>query len=232
MPEKTDVRPHDLTRWQRLQIAVLGWLAAWVVRLIGSSLRWEVHGWERWESARASAGCLVHAFWHSEIFAATWFWRNRRIVVMSGYNFDARFTASVIQKYGYEIARGSASRGGIRALVGMVRAIQRGRDAAFTIDGPRGPRHVAKAGAVMVAKATGAPIICFHIRPARAWVFRKSWDRTEIPHPFSRIALFIAAPIVVGQSASDVELGAKLQEVQVTLDGLVREGDEWQRQIG
>jgi lysophospholipid acyltransferase (LPLAT)-like uncharacterized protein len=232
MPEKTDVRPHDLTRWQRLQIAVLGWLAAWVVRLIGSSLHWEVHGWERWESGRASAGCLVHAFWHSEIFASTWFWRNRRIVVMSGYNFDARFTASVIQKFGYEIARGSASRGAARAMVNMVRAMQRGQDTAFTIDGPRGPRHVAKAGAVMVAKATGAPIICFHIRPARAWVFRKSWDRTEIPRPFSRAAIFIAPPIVVAQNASDDEQAAKLTEVQVTLDGLVREGDEWQKKIG
>jgi lysophospholipid acyltransferase (LPLAT)-like uncharacterized protein len=221
-------QPKELTRLQRLEIRVLGWLAARVVQLIGSSLRWEVHGWERWESARASAGRVVHAFWHSEIFAATWFWRNRRIVVMSGYNFDARFTANVIQRYGYEIARGSASRGAARAMVNMVRAMQRGQDTAFTIDGPRGPRHVAKAGAVMVAKATGAPIICFHIRPARAWVFGKSWDRTEIPHPFSRVALFIAPAIVVPQDASDAEQAAKLKEVQATLDGLVREGNKWQ----
>jgi len=225
-------QPRELTRLQRLEIRVFGTLAAWVVRLIGSSLRWEVHGWDTWESARASAGCLIHAFWHSEIFAATWFWRNRRIVVMSGYNFDARFTANVIQKYGYEIARGSASRGAAGAMVSMVRAMQRGQNTAFTIDGPRGPRHVAKAGAVMVAKATGAPIICFHIRPARAWVFSKSWDRTEIPRPFSRIALFIAPPIAVAQNASEAEQVAKLQEVQAALDGLVREGDEWRREAG
>lgn len=224
-------QPKELTKLQRLEIRVLGTLAAWVVRLIGSCLRWEVHGWERWESARASAGRLAYAFWHSEIFAATWFWRKRRIVVMSGYNFDARFTAHIIQKYGYEIARGSASRGAAGAMVSMVRAMQRGQDTAFTIDGPRGPRHVAKAGAVMVAKATGAPIICFHIRPARAWVFRKSWDQTEIPRPFSRIAIFIAPAIAVPQNASDAEQSAKLQEVQATLDGLVREGDEWQKRI-
>jgi lysophospholipid acyltransferase (LPLAT)-like uncharacterized protein len=225
-------QPRELTRFQRIEIWVLGWLAAWVVRLIGRSLRWEVHGWEHWEAAVSDGGGLVHAFWHSEIFAAAWFWRNRRIVVMSGYNFDARFTARVIEKLGYEIARGSASRGAARAMVTMVRAVQRGQHTAFTIDGPRGPRHVAKAGAVMLAKATGAPVLCFHIRPQRSWTFEKSWDRTEIPRPFSRAAIFIAPPIVVPHDASDAEQAAKLLEVQSALDGLVRQGEDWAREIG
>jgi len=230
--QKSPNQPKELTPLQRLGLPVLGWLAARVVGLIGSSLRWDVHGWENLEAAQKLDKRLVYAFWHSEIFAATWFWRKRGIVVMSGYNFDARFTANVIGRHGYEIARGSASRGGARALVGMVRAIQRGHDTAFTIDGPRGPRHVAKAGAVMLAKASGAPILCFHIQPTRAWVFRKSWDRTEIPRPFTRAAMFIAPPIVVAQNASEAEQAAKLQEVQAVLDGLVREGDEWVRRIG
>lgn len=221
----------ELSRWQRFLVWLLGGLAAWVVRLIGLSLRWEVHGWESWQAAEAMGKRMVYTFWHSEIFAATWFWRQRGIVVMSGYNFDARLTARVIGKHGYEIARGSASRGAARALVGMVRAIQRGHDTAFTIDGPRGPRHVAKPGAVMLAKATGAPILCFHIRPAHAWVFTKSWDRTEIPRPFSRIATFIAPPISVPRDADDAEQARKLAEVQAALDDLVRQGDEWAKSI-
>jgi len=230
-PQSKEERPRDLTLWQQFQIWFLGGLAAWVVRLIGWSLRWEVHGWEHWERAQAMGKRLVYTFWHNEIFAATWFWRQRGIVVMSGYNFDARLTARVIGKHGYEIARGSASRGAARALVGMVRAIQRGHDSAFTIDGPRGPRHLAKPGAVMLAKASGAPILCFHIRPARAWVFSKSWDRTEIPRPFSRVATFIAAPISVSKDADNAEQSRQLQEVQAALDDLVRQGDEWARSI-
>ena len=219
--------PKELTRLQHFQIRVFGWLAAWVVRLIGITLRWEVHGWDNWKAADALGKRIVYVFWHNEIFAATWLWRKRGIVVMSGYNFDARFTAQVIQKLGYEIARGSASRGAARALVGMVRAVQRGHDAAFTTDGPRGPRLVAKPGAVMLAKATGAAIVCFHTRPANAWVFKKSWDRTEIPHPFARIAAFIAPPILVPPDADDAVQAEKLREVQETLDGLVRRGDDW-----
>lgn len=232
LPPKTDEPPRELTRWQKAEIAVLGWLAAAVVGLIGGSLRWEVRGWENWKSADALGKRLVYTFWHNDIVAATWFWRWRGIVVMSGYNFDAQLTARVIAKHGYEIARGSASRGAARALVGMVKAIQRGHDTAFTIDGPRGPRHVAKPGAVMLAKAAGAPILCFHIRAARSWVFSKSWDRLEVPRPFSPACTFIAPPILVSRDASDAEQARKSAEVQAALDQLVRDGDEWRKSVG
>ena len=223
----SEVAPRQPSRWERFQIFILGWVGYGLVALIGRSLRWEVFGWQNWQTARDLGQRLVYTFWHREIFAATWFWRQRGIVVMSGYNFDARFTAQVIQKHGYGIARGSASRGGVRALVGMIRAIREGHDTAFTIDGPRGPRFVAKPGAVMLAKATGATILCFHIRPARSWVFSRSWDSTEIPCPFARTAAFIAPPITIAPDADDLGQAAKLREVQAALDDLVRRGDEW-----
>ena len=232
-PARPEPRPpRELSRREKFQIGIIGWAGYWAVKLIGASLRWEVHGWENWQAGEALGQRLVYTFWHREIFAATWFWRQRGIVVMSGYNFDAQFTARVIQKHGYQIARGSASRGAARALVGMARAIRRGSDTAFTIDGPRGPRHVAKPGAVMLAKATGAAILCFHIRPARSWFFSKSWDQTEIPRPFARTAVFIAPPITVPPEADDTGQAAKLAEVQDALDSLVRQGDEWLRNAG
>ena len=211
---------------------MLGWVGYWAVRLIGASLRWEVQGWENWQAGQALGKRLVYTFWHREIFAATWFWRKRGIVVMRSHNFDGQFTGRVIEKHGYGSAAGSASRGAARALVEMVRAIQRGQDAAFTIDGPRGPRYVAKPGAVMLAKATGAAILCFHIRPARSWVFNRSWDRNEIPRPFGRAATFIAPPILVPADADDAQQARKLQEVQAALDNLVRQGDEWLKRLG
>jgi lysophospholipid acyltransferase (LPLAT)-like uncharacterized protein len=88
---------------------------------------------------------------------------------------------------------------------------------------------VAKPGAVMLAKASGAPILCFHIRPGRAWVFSKSWDRTEIPRPFTRVATFIGPPITVPKDADDAEQSRKLAEVQSALDSLVRQGDDWMK---
>ncbi len=219
--------PRTFTPWERLQISVATWVGYLAVLLIGGTLRWEVVGWANFEAARQIGKSVIYAFWHCEIFSATWFWRRRGIVVMTSRNFDGEYIGRIIQRHGYGAARGSSSRGGARALVEMIRAIRKGRLAGFTVDGPRGPRHVAKPGVVLLAKATGAPILCFHIVPARASILRKTWDRTEIPHPFSRAAIFIAPPIAVNPDAGDEEQARKLREVQATLDELVSRGQEW-----
>ncbi len=170
---------------------------------------------------------MIYTFWHREIFSATWFWRKRGIVVMTSQNFDGEYIARIIQKHGYGAARGSSSRGAARALAEMARSLRRSRDAAFTIDGPRGPRFVAKRGSVLLARSTGAAMVCFHIALAKAYVFRKSWDQTQFPHPFSRAAIFIAPPIFVPSGASTEQLESKQQEVQAALDQLRSRGEQW-----
>jgi lysophospholipid acyltransferase (LPLAT)-like uncharacterized protein len=173
---------------------------------------------------------LIYTFWHREIFSATWIWRKRGIVVMTSQNFDGEIIARVILKQGYGAARGSSSRGAARALVEMIHSLRRGADVAFTIDGPRGPRFVAKGGSVLVSRATGAAILCFHIALRAGHVFEKSWDLHQIPYPFSRAAIFIAPPIVVPKDADDAETERQQSVVQATLDILRRQGEEWVRQ--
>ena len=219
--------PRIFTRWERVQISLASWIGYLAVLVIGPSLRWKIIGWENHEAARRLKKSLIFAFWHCEILPATWFWRKRGIVVMASQNFDGEYIARIIRMHGYGVARGSSSRGALRALVEMIRAVRKGSEAAFTLDGPRGPRYVAKPGVVLLAKATGAPILCFHIVPQRKWVLRRSWDRTEFPRPFTRTAIFIAPPILVSPEADDAEQAAKLREVQETLDGLVLRGEEW-----
>jgi hypothetical protein len=220
--------PRTFPFGQRLQI----WLASWVgylaVLLIGRSLRWEVYGWENWEAARKRGRGLIYTFWHREIFSACWFWRKRGIVVMTSRNFDGEYIARIIQSHGYGAARGSSSRGASQALTEMMGCLRSGIDTAFTIDGPRGPRYVAKRGSVMLSKATGAAIVCFHAAVRHAYVFRRTWDLTQFPCPFSRAALFIAPPIVVPPQAGEEEQAEKLREVQNALDELRRQGEEWE----
>jgi lysophospholipid acyltransferase (LPLAT)-like uncharacterized protein len=219
--------PRTFTPWQRVQIFVASWLGYLAVALVGRTLRWEISGWEHWEAARRAGKGLIYTFWHREIFAATWFWRKRGIVVMTSQNFDGEYIARIIGKHGYGAARGSSSRGGAKALVEMRGAMSAGRDSAFTIDGPRGPRFQAKAGSVILAKATGGAILCFHAAVRSAFVFRKSWDLTEFPCPFSRAHMFIAPPIWVAPDADDEEQARKLEEVQSALDELRRRADAW-----
>jgi lysophospholipid acyltransferase (LPLAT)-like uncharacterized protein len=224
-----DENPRTFTLWQRAQIVVASWLGYLAVLLIGRSLRFEVHGWENWEGGRKLGKGLIYTFWHREIFAATWFWRKRGIVVMTSRNFDGEYIARIIQRHGYGAARGSSSKGAGRALVEMIRCHRAGRDTAFTIDGPRGPRFVAKRGSVILSRASGAAILCFHIAVRRAFVFKKTWDQTEFPYPFTGAAVFIAPPIVVPPDAAEEEQSRKLQEVQSALDGLRDQGEAWQR---
>jgi lysophospholipid acyltransferase (LPLAT)-like uncharacterized protein len=218
---------RTFSRWQRLQIFLATWLGYFAVLFIGRSLRWEVFGWENYEAARKLGKSLVFTFWHCEIFPAICFWRKRDILVMVSQNFDGEYIARIIRKHGYGVARGSSSRSASRVLVEMIRELRKRREVAVTPDGPRGPRHVAKPGFVLLSKATGAAILCFHIVSQRDWVLTKSWDRTEIPQPFTEAALFIAPPIVVPGDADEEEQERKQREVQEVLDGLVLQGDEW-----
>ena len=223
--------PRTFTRWQRIQISVATWVGYLATAAIGCSLRWEINGWENWEAARNAGKGLIYTFWHREICSAVWFWRKRGIVVMTSQNFDGEYIARIIRKYGYGAARGSSSRGASRALVEMIRQLKHGLDGAFTIDGPRGPRFVAKQGSVILGRATGASILCFHIVPLHSHVFRKSWDLFQVPRPFSRTAIFIAPPILVPHGADEKEQAAKLQEVQFALEDLQRKGDAWRRSV-
>jgi hypothetical protein len=213
-----------------MQIFFASWIGYLAILLIGRSLRWEVFGWENWEAAHKLGKGLILTFWHREIFSACWFWRRRGIVVMTSRNFDGEYIARIVQKHGCGAARGSSTRGAPQALGEMIECLRKGVDTAFTIDGPRGPRFVAKRGSVLLAKATGAAIVCFHVALRHAYVFTKSWDLNQIPYPFSRAAIFIAPPIVVPRDADEAEQARKLQEVQAALEELTRHGEEWARE--
>ncbi|MGI8997355.1 MAG: lysophospholipid acyltransferase family protein, partial [Pyrinomonadaceae bacterium] len=110
-------------------------------------------------------------------------------------------------------------RGGVGALIEMVKLVRAGRPAAFTIDGPRGPRHVAKLGALLLAKKTGQPVLPLSIQPSRYYAV-PSWDRFQIPAPFARARVLVAPPIYVPPDADAALLEAKRDELQRALDEL------------
>jgi lysophospholipid acyltransferase (LPLAT)-like uncharacterized protein len=176
--------------------ALIAGTAAPLIALLGHTYRWRVDGYHHYESVLASGKQPIFAFWHGRILPATLFWRDRGIVVMTSENFDGEWIARVIQRFGYETARGSSSRGGVRALVQLKRDMDSGKPAGFTIDGPRGPARVAQPGAVWLSGATGNPMLPFHVEASRAMVAR-SWDATQIPAPFATVGIAIGAPMAV-----------------------------------
>lgn len=196
------------------------------IKLIGRTVKFEIEGWENWEAASRQGRIPIYTFWHDRVFLATYFWQRRAIVVMTSRSFDGEYIARFIQRFGYGAARGSSSRGATGAVVEMVRLMRAGCPTAFTIDGPRGPRYVAKMGAVLLAKKTGNPVLPFSIAAERFWEAKKSWDRPQIPKPFTRACVFIGAPISVPADADEAMLDAKRDELQASLDDLDRRGRE------
>ena len=198
-----------------------------IIRLIGSTIRYEVEGWENWQAATLNDRQPIYTFWHNRVFLSIYFWQQRGIVVMTSKRFDGEYIARFIQRFGAGAARGSSTRGGTTALAEMVRLLGLGYPAAFTIDGPKGPRYVAKMGAVLLAKKTGNPILPFTISPARFWSARKSWDQSQVPRPFTRALVVIAPPIHVASDADESMLDAKRDELQRALDEINERGDKW-----
>jgi len=222
-----DTRPPELSAWRRMQIPVIGLLAHALVRLIGPTLRFEVVGGANYPKSCNPREPAIIAFWHRCIFAATWWWRNRGIVVLNSTNFDGQWTRRVIERFGFRTAQGSSSRGGLRGLVVMAQRLAEGHDVAFTIDGPRGPRYVAKPGPVMLARRTGHPILVFHIGLESAWTLRRTWDLFQVPKPFSRAVVVIPPLIEVPPHADRQTMDRKHAEMQAALERARDVAESW-----
>ena len=203
---------------QRVIIRLAGVLLYWLIRAIGVTLRFEVKGWENHTNNEP----LIYCFWHNRIPIATYFWRHRGIVVMSSRSFDSEYIARFIQRFGYGAARGSSTRGGKAALIQMIRAVRSGKSAAFTVDGPRGPIYEAKPGAITLAAKSGAAILPFSISLERCWRL-PSWDKIEIPKPFSRSFVVIGERLYVKDDDDDQV--QKHHELQQTLEDLRMQSD-------
>jgi lysophospholipid acyltransferase (LPLAT)-like uncharacterized protein len=201
-----------------------------LINLIGRTARFEVVGWENHEKAEENGGLPIYVFWHDRIFLTTYWWRNRRIVVLTSQSFDGEYIARFIKRFGYGAVRGSNRRGAVGAIVEMVRLMRAGCTTAFTIDGPTGPRYVAKRGAVMLAKKSGHPIMPVTMALERYWTL-PSWDSFQIPKPFTRARVYVAPPIYVSADADEEMLAAKLDELQQTLDDLNHQSEEWRKSL-
>ncbi len=211
---------------ERILIRVAGMLFYTAIRAFGLTSRFEVRGMDHLDAIAQAGRLPIYTSWHDRIFLSTYAWRDRGIAVMTSRSFDGEYIARFIQRFGYGSVRGSSSRGGARGLVEMIKAMRDGHPMGFTVDGPRGPKYVAKPGPVMLAKKTGNAILPFLVE-TRLYVTVNSWDKMQIPVPFSRSLLMVGDPIYVDANADAAEVEAKQRELQNALDDMVEQGREW-----
>ena len=163
---------------------------------LACSGRSRVSGWRRCGCASRVDPALeamsdrpwVLAFWHGTQWPLLAWRRRRSTVVLVSLSRDGMMQARALSMQGLRVVRGSRSRGGARGLASLVRMMKRdGVDAAFAVDGPRGPRGVVKGGAVVAARAAGAVLVPMAGAVRRGIVLRRAWDRFAIAWPFTRV---------------------------------------------
>jgi lysophospholipid acyltransferase (LPLAT)-like uncharacterized protein len=208
-----------LTPFQRLQTRVIGALAYPAIAGLCRTVRWDVEGADQYDAILGAGRQPIIAFWHGRILPAAWFFRGRGVVAMTSANFDGQWTARILEHFGNRTVAGSSSRRGLRAMLELKREVAQGHPAAFALDGPRGPARVPQPGAVWLAGATGGLLLPFHAEAARHWTI-DSWDRTQVPRPFSSVAVTIGQPIAVAGTdpaaldAGRDALGASLRDLE------------------
>jgi lysophospholipid acyltransferase (LPLAT)-like uncharacterized protein len=207
------------SRRKRLQIAAISGLGYPAIHVLGRTWRWRTSGLDHLDGVYASGRRPIMAFWHGRILPALYFFRHRGIVVITSDNFDGEWIARIIHRFGYTTVRGSTSRHAARAVLRAKRAMEDGRPVGVTLDGPRGPALKAQMGAAWLAKTTGNPIVPFHLEAASRWT-APSWDGTQVPCPFSRVALAVGEPLVVPGDADDAALEAVGRRLELVLAGL------------
>jgi lysophospholipid acyltransferase (LPLAT)-like uncharacterized protein len=224
MTVSTEIAVRGTGTWRdsplkRLEAAAISMAGYRLIAALGATLRWRTEGLEHFDAIIRGGRQPVMAFWHGRILPATYYFRRRGIVVITSENFDGEWIAGIIERFGYGTARGSSSRGGRKALLQLTRNLRSGRPAGFTVDGPRGPARVAQPGAVWLAKATGNPVLPFHLEASRYWTL-SSWDRTQIPKPFATIAIAMGEPFEVPPDADAGGIEAKRRLLEERLGRL------------
>jgi lysophospholipid acyltransferase (LPLAT)-like uncharacterized protein len=174
--------------------SLLGWVLGLIARVWLATLRVRVTSHPALD--RVHDRLWVLAFWHGTQWPLLAWHRRRRTVVLVSLSWDGAMQARALAVQGLEVVRGSSSRGGARGLATLVRAMRRrGADAAFAVDGPRGPRGIVKGGAIVAARAAGAVLVPMAGVVHRGIVLQRAWDRFAIAWPFTRVDVALGDPV-------------------------------------
>lgn len=213
------VAPHDPTFIQR----VAGWLVWSLARTLTATLRFRIEDRSGLFDG-SNPGPIIFCVWHNRLAVCLSGYfgyarkrnRTRGMAAIVSASKDGGFLTAILQRFGVQPVRGSSSRRGRQAMLELITWAEQGWDLAITPDGPRGPRYKIQPGVMALAQLTGRPIL-----PAGynlAWkICIKSWDRFQIPSPFSRCDVIVEKPVWVPREATDEQREVLRRALEQTL---------------
>lgn len=200
-------------------------LLAALVRLYHGTCRFTVLGQEHVEAARSGGKPILYTSWHFAFPAVIYHLRDQNGMVMVSLSRDGEWVARILTYLGYESARGSPGKGGSGALKRVISHIRAGYPGGFIADGSQGPALVAQMGIMVLARHTQSPLVPVSVAARPCWRF-KSWDRTLLGKPFSRIAIAFGPPIRVDRQTTDEQLEEMRRDLETSLNRLTRQCEE------
>ena len=216
--------PHEPTSLQRFGARLVFIL----LRTLALTIRFNWNGSSHMIN-RPPAGPMIFCIWHNRLGLCMEAYRKFNTVsprqgmaAMVSASKDGGFLAAILDCFRVQPVRGSSSRRGPQALLELTSWAERGLDLAITPDGPRGPCYQVQDGVMALAQLTGLPIVPFSCHVT--WKIRlKSWDKFQIPLPFTRCEMNAGEPIFIPRDISAAEREALRQKVEQSLNELSRE---------
>ncbi len=193
--------------------------------LLRWSYRFEYEGEENLKEAGRlhPHGAHILTCWHEFIIPGILSHYGKPYMALTSYSKDGDMVGEVLKLSGQSLVRGSSSKGGKEAREILYPRLENGESLAISVDGPRGPRRKVQPGVVDLARKTGVPILPFCVLASKSWVFKKSWDQTILPKPFSKVTVQYGKPFTINDQSeclTNETFAFYLNEVEVKLNEL------------
>lgn len=200
-----------------------GLLVYYIIMLIKLTLKVEIIGKENMKEDEP----YVLALWHNKVVAtilALGFIKKR--AGLASPSADGELISVPLEKLGYKMIRGSSGRDSVKGLVQLIKAVKEGYTIGTPLDGPKGPAFEAKQGMIYVAQKSGKPMVFMGAAYSKKWILSKTWDKCQIPKPFSKVICVISEPMAISKDIPVEEykeiVEKKLNEINEEAENLIK----------
>jgi len=161
----------------------------------------------------------VYVSWHNKIVPITVILdKLKKKAALASASKDGELISVPLEKFGYKVVRGSSGRDGVKGLLKMVKFLKEGYIVGTPVDGPKGPVYKVKPGMLFLAQKSGKKLVPIGAASKNKWVFEKTWDKIELPKPFSKIVCILGDPISIGPDENLEVVALKLEKILLELD--------------
>ena len=173
---------------------ILGTLLYYMLRIISSTLKIEIINKYGIDMQKPH----IYGFWHSKLFITPIFFKDvEKKLAMSSPTKDGELISVPLEKMGYVLVRGSSDKNQISSTISLLKYLKKGYSIGTPLDGPKGPKEKAKKGLLYLSQKTSIPLVPVGISYSKKWILKKTWDKFEIPKPFSKVKIFLSEPITI-----------------------------------